>query len=99
MVTPSPGSSSEISSTVAVRQQFQMTKSVVSVRDSQSPTAEHPDCHANMVLDLDNAAAVLATSATNCVDFADKATTITIGCSNVFDNSENDPKDFNISKS
>ena len=41
----------------------------------------------------------LATSATNCVDFADKVTTIMVGCSNVLDNSDNGHKVTNISNS
>ena len=64
--------------------------------DLQSSTAEHSDYHANMDLDLDNAAAALAASATNCVDFADKVTAIMVGCSNVLDNSDNGQKVANI---
>ena len=50
----------------------------------------------NMVLDIGSAAAALATSATNCVEFADKVTTIMVGCSNVLANSDKGHKVTNI---
>ena len=79
VVTPPWGSSSGASSTVAVRQQSPVTKSVNSECDFQSPTAVHSDYQTNMDLDLDNTVAVLATSATNCVDFAGKVNLEVVG--------------------
>ena len=67
--------------------------------DLQSPTAVYSDYQAAIDLDLDNTVAILATSATNCVDFAEKVTTIIVDCSNALDNSDNDLKVINISNS
>ena len=96
VITPPSGSSSGASSTVAVRQQSPVTKSVNSVCDLQSPTAVHSDYQDTMDLDLYNTVAALANSATNRVDFAEKVTTFMVDCSNVLDNSDNDLKVINI---
>ena len=62
-------------------------------------TAVHSDYQAIMDLDLDNTVAILDTSATNCIDFAEKVTTIMVDCSNALDNSHYDLKVINISNS